>query len=702
MDDFNFFLPISKIEKQKDGSCIVSGYASTPSLDLDGEIVSLDAVKKALPGYWEWRNIREMHQPSAVGVGKEANVDQTGLFLRSHITDPVAAQKCIDEVYKGYSIGGRKLAKNGNTITEIDLIEISLVDRPANPDCRISIAKRAKDSTDGAYLLKSPKPRRDVSARAISKMAQAVDLMSKAGPPAARDGFSLPAPKFPEEQSSPKDPEVQNNKSSGACEEHGVVGCEDCMDKREVKEKERESLADQGKANPDGSFPIKNKEDLSNARRAIGRSKNPGKTRALIRTRARELGVKLPPKWKKKEARKLIKRTEKSQKTQKLLSLRSLLSLSSSSPVEPTPSFLALKGSPLEQSKESRARSPQASTFLEPLELTSRLGKDGNERRGVDLGDFSQDFPNFLSLSEDTMNPSAVSKGSTSDLDAAILNVIKRAAEPSRAKRMSMARGNLKKARQARRDAADSVKTCHASLSKRFMAKMSKNGRPGHKPGDEDDDDMAETEKVLKSLQKAYSALTTMKTFIKAADSHLAKAEARSGQRGQEVNDPASGVPTGKPAGLEDLSPGAMETAGGTSAPPMYPTDGSVYPGKFAKLADKNGMVSANVAELAAENARLEGQVALLGKVSNPGPRPYAFDVSKVYGVDQGSRGENHQRADVLLKGVDPQALNSSDENTRNVATATVAGNYLMSSQFGKSIVDPSFRGKAGVGRVGQ
>src|SRR5262245_57512245 len=79
--DFNFFLPLSKVEKQPDGSVIVSGYCSTPTLDLDGEIVAIDAVRKAMPGYWEWRNIREMHQPSAVGRGQEYNIDEVGCFL---------------------------------------------------------------------------------------------------------------------------------------------------------------------------------------------------------------------------------------------------------------------------------------------------------------------------------------------------------------------------------------------------------------------------------------------------------------------------------------------------------------------------------------------------------------------------------------------------------------------------------------------
>lgn len=141
--NFSYFLPLSKVDKSDDGSRTVSGYASTPCLDLDGEIISIDAMKSALPGYMEWRNIRQMHQPIAVGVAKEASIDDVGLYLRAKIVDANAVKLLDEGVLKGFSIGGKKLAKRGNVITDIDLVEISLVDRPANPECRIDAVKSA-------------------------------------------------------------------------------------------------------------------------------------------------------------------------------------------------------------------------------------------------------------------------------------------------------------------------------------------------------------------------------------------------------------------------------------------------------------------------------------------------------------------------------------------------------------------------------
>lgn len=61
--------------------------------------------------------------------------------------------------------------------------------------------------------------------------------------------------------------------------------------KREFSAEERERDAKSGAAESDGSYPIHNKSDLHNAMQAIGRSKNPGKTKAHIRARAKALGL---------------------------------------------------------------------------------------------------------------------------------------------------------------------------------------------------------------------------------------------------------------------------------------------------------------------------------------------------------------------------------------------------------------------------
>ena len=76
--------------------------------------------------------------------------------------------------------------------------------------------------------------------------------------------------------------------------------------KRDFSADQRRSAASSGDALPDGSFPIKNKEDLANARRLVGHAKDPAAARALIRRRAKELGVSLDDDAKKQDYRKIL------------------------------------------------------------------------------------------------------------------------------------------------------------------------------------------------------------------------------------------------------------------------------------------------------------------------------------------------------------------------------------------------------------
>lgn len=64
--------------------------------------------------------------------------------------------------------------------------------------------------------------------------------------------------------------------------------------------KQREKLAEENEAMPDGSYPIRNRADLKRAIQAFGRSKNPEKTKAWIKKRARELDAEdlIPESWK--------------------------------------------------------------------------------------------------------------------------------------------------------------------------------------------------------------------------------------------------------------------------------------------------------------------------------------------------------------------------------------------------------------------
>lgn len=132
--------------QKKDGDeRIVEGYATSEQLDSQGEIIKIDAIKKALPDYMKYANIREMHQWSAVGKAISATIDDSKktMYLVAKVIDDVAWAKVKEGVYNGFSIGGKILKRVGNEIEELTLSEISLVDRPANPAAIFSLVKSA-------------------------------------------------------------------------------------------------------------------------------------------------------------------------------------------------------------------------------------------------------------------------------------------------------------------------------------------------------------------------------------------------------------------------------------------------------------------------------------------------------------------------------------------------------------------------------
>lgn len=150
------YAEIAKMEAQDDGTVKVWGYASSEAVDSDGEIISAEAMKAAIPDYMKFGAVREMHGSNAAGTAIEINVEDDGrTFFGAHIVDPVAVTKVKTGVYKGFSIGGSVTARdelNKSQITGLKLTEISLVDRPANPDAVFTCFKadKPKDGEEAA------------------------------------------------------------------------------------------------------------------------------------------------------------------------------------------------------------------------------------------------------------------------------------------------------------------------------------------------------------------------------------------------------------------------------------------------------------------------------------------------------------------------------------------------------------------------
>jgi hypothetical protein len=148
-DNVRLSMPLTKVDKEKR---IVSGFASLDNLDKQDDIVTTEASMEAFAKFRG--NIREMHQPSAVGkmvsfkeekyFDTESKKFYKGVFVSAYISKGAqdAWEKVLDGTYTGFSIGGRmnkwddaydeKADKTIRVIKEYDLIELSLVDSPAN------------------------------------------------------------------------------------------------------------------------------------------------------------------------------------------------------------------------------------------------------------------------------------------------------------------------------------------------------------------------------------------------------------------------------------------------------------------------------------------------------------------------------------------------------------------------------------------
>ncbi|RKV70633.1 MAG: caudovirus prohead protease [Neisseria sp.] len=150
------YAEITKMEAQDDGTVKVWGYASSEAVDSDGEVIAAEAMKAAIPDYMKFGAVREMHGSNAAGTAIEINVEDDGrTFFGAHIVDPIAVTKVKTGVYKGFSIGGSVTARdelNKSQITGLKLTEISLVDRPANPDAVFTCFKadKPKDEEEAA------------------------------------------------------------------------------------------------------------------------------------------------------------------------------------------------------------------------------------------------------------------------------------------------------------------------------------------------------------------------------------------------------------------------------------------------------------------------------------------------------------------------------------------------------------------------
>ena len=160
-------MPLTKVDIERR---VVSGFASLDNLDKQDDIVTAEASMDAFAKFRG--NIREMHQPLAVGKMVSFKADKyfdpeskkfyNGVFVSAYVSKGAQDtwEKVLDGTLTGFSIGGRmnkwddgfdeKSDKAIRIIKQYDLIELSLVDSPANQFANIVSVEKV----DGVDVIK--------------------------------------------------------------------------------------------------------------------------------------------------------------------------------------------------------------------------------------------------------------------------------------------------------------------------------------------------------------------------------------------------------------------------------------------------------------------------------------------------------------------------------------------------------------------
>lgn len=176
-------VPLEKsYDAQEDGTIIVNGFFTSDAIDEVGDIITREATENALPKYREWGNIRYMHQPKPVAkmlrIGAEDKLKWNEVEI--HVIDPDAVFQVKNGLLKALSVGIWIRSWDDIEIDEetgawiilaYDLVEISLVDHPANYDACLFL-------DDEKSITASPELRQLVAQHGFAMVSKALGAVT--------------------------------------------------------------------------------------------------------------------------------------------------------------------------------------------------------------------------------------------------------------------------------------------------------------------------------------------------------------------------------------------------------------------------------------------------------------------------------------------------------------------------------------------
>jgi len=143
------FGALSKGQGKTDEKFYVRGYASTPDLDRQDELITWEALKKVESDLLKNSTLFFDHNYSKpIGRVVKSKVDEVGLFIEAYIskTQPDIRTLIEEGILNRFSIGGKilemeqapDLGKGAARVLDLELFEVSLVGVPANAEAKVT------------------------------------------------------------------------------------------------------------------------------------------------------------------------------------------------------------------------------------------------------------------------------------------------------------------------------------------------------------------------------------------------------------------------------------------------------------------------------------------------------------------------------------------------------------------------------------
>lgn len=245
------------------------GKATGPDLDLDQQIIDPDFLARGMPAWFDsGANVRQMHSTNLPPAGKGVELVRDGddWHLKTRVVEPVAVKLVREGVYQAYSVGiahprivRDQKARNGR-IVDGEIVENSLVDRPANPTAKFAQISNKTLGFVGKVLVSGALEQAQEAAWSAWLYPEAMlykkDYSDQQRAQFAKDGKAIP---------------IRNDDGE-------IVG---------------------------GAFPINDRADLEDAISAYGRAGNKPEAKAHIIRQAQRLGAEdmIPDKWRKTKSK---------------------------------------------------------------------------------------------------------------------------------------------------------------------------------------------------------------------------------------------------------------------------------------------------------------------------------------------------------------------------------------------------------------